>query len=100
VGSKIKGNGIILQNRLKGCVMMDVHKKCLQTWGVGNYQTFKKKVYLSSCKRKDIMATQGMIKRGVGPPQLGKHTPPKWVYQIYETYSTNMEPPKSNFVEK
>jgi hypothetical protein len=27
----------------------------------------------------------GMIKTGVGPPQLNKHTPLKWAYQKYET---------------
>jgi hypothetical protein len=33
-----------------------------------------------------------MIETSVGPFQLEKHTPSKWVYQKYETYNTNMEP--------
>jgi hypothetical protein len=41
-----------------------------------------------------------MIKGGVGPPQLEKHIPPKWVYQKYKTWRTNMEPPKPNSLEK
>jgi hypothetical protein len=33
-------------------------------------------------------------------PQSEKHIPPKWVYQNYETYNKNMEPPKPKSLEK
>jgi hypothetical protein len=33
---------------------MDVHKKCLQTWGTNNYQTLKRKVHLFGYGRKVI----------------------------------------------
>jgi hypothetical protein len=41
-----------------------------------------------------------MTKEGVGPPQLEKHTHPKWVYRKYETLNIDMEPPKPNSLEK
>jgi hypothetical protein len=39
---------------------------------------------------------KGMTKRGVGPLQLEKHTPPKLVYQKHKTWSLNTKPPKPN----
>jgi len=41
-----------------------------------------------------------MTKGGVGPLQPKKHTPPKWVYQKYETWSTGVEPPKPNSLQR
>jgi len=41
-----------------------------------------------------------MIKASAGPTQPKKHTPPKWVCQIYETYNTNTEPLKPNSLKK
>jgi hypothetical protein len=41
-----------------------------------------------------------MIERGVGPFQPDKHTPPKWLYQKYETWNANMEPLKPNSLKK
>jgi hypothetical protein len=41
-----------------------------------------------------------MTNISVGPPQLEKHIIPKWVYQKYETYNINMEPPEPNSLEK
>jgi hypothetical protein len=35
-----------------------------------------------------------MTIEGMGPFQLEKHTPPKWVYQKYKTWNTYIEPPK------
>jgi hypothetical protein len=33
---------------------MDLHQRCMQTSGVGNYQIFKRKVHLFKCGRKAI----------------------------------------------
>jgi hypothetical protein len=41
-----------------------------------------------------------MTEASVGLLQFEKHIPPKWVYQKYETYDTNMEPSKPNSLEK
>jgi hypothetical protein len=41
-----------------------------------------------------------MIEIDVDPPQPEKHIPPKWVYQKYETYSINTEPPEPKSLEK
>jgi hypothetical protein len=41
-----------------------------------------------------------MTKGGVGPLQLKKKIPPKWVYQKYKTWRTNTEPTKPNSLEK
>jgi hypothetical protein len=37
-----------------------------------------------------------MIETSVRPSQFEKHTPPKHVYQKYETYNTNTMPLKLN----
>jgi hypothetical protein len=39
---------------------------------------------------------EGTTEGSVGPLQHKKHIIPKWIYQKYETRSTNMEPPKPN----
>jgi len=76
MGLKSRGNGVILQNRPMECVVMDVHKKCLYTWGANNYQTLKRNLNISNYHG----LQEGMIERGVRPFQRKKHTPPKWVY--------------------
>jgi hypothetical protein len=43
---------------------------------------------------------EGMIEGGVGPPQLEKHIPSKWVDQTHETWIIDMESPKPNSLEK
>jgi hypothetical protein len=43
---------------------------------------------------------ESMSKGGADPPQLEKHTPPKLVYRKYETWNTNMEPPKPQLPRK
>ncbi len=55
VGFGCWGNGVIFQNKPKGCVMIDVHKRCLQTWGDNNYQTLKRKMHIFNYGRKVIM---------------------------------------------
>jgi hypothetical protein len=41
-----------------------------------------------------------MTKAGGGSFQPKKHTPPKYVYQKYETWNINIEPLKPNSFEK
>jgi hypothetical protein len=55
-GSRCWKNGFILRGRLKQCVVMDVHQRCLQTWGIDNCQTFKRRVHLCSYGKKAILS--------------------------------------------
>jgi len=47
-------NEIIFQDRLKECVVIDVHQRCISTSGVNNYQTLKRRVHFFNCKNKII----------------------------------------------
>jgi hypothetical protein len=58
------------------------------------------KLYLFNYERKIISSCTKALLKGGGALQPKKHTFPKWVYQIYETWSTNMEPPKHNSLER
>jgi len=43
---------------------------------------------------------ENMIKRGVGPLQPKKHTFVKQLYQRYEKWSIDVEPPKPNSLKR
>ncbi len=67
VGTGYWGNGVIFQDGFKRCVVMDVHQRSLQTWGIGNCQTFKIKVNFFNYEKKAILSYMKVWLKEVGP---------------------------------